>query len=638
MCGIIGFSFNNNSKFSSCLPLDKISHRGPDSSGQYISPVYNFALGHTRLSILDLSDSASQPMTCKRSGSIIVFNGEIYNFKNLRKILIKEGISFDSSSDTEVLLQLYVHHGLSMLNMLNGIFSFAIWDNVKKQLILARDGFGVKPLYYASTNYEFLFSSEIKGLRSLFTKDLSIDYDSLNRYLTFLWCPGDGTPVKDFKKLEPGHVLVVSQGKIISKYPWYKLPNLHINKNKNINVSDAVHSLQKKLFNAVQHQMVSDVPLGSFLSGGLDSSAIVALAKEIEPDIRCFTIKTHGSQDSGITDDLPYAKKVANHLGVKLDIIEIDSNLMANDLESMVELLDEPLADPSSLNVLYICRHARRSGFKVLLSGTGGDDLFTGYRRHRALLSEAWWSWLPKFFRGGLGKYSSQLDQRTGFGRRMNKLFSGADLDDDSRLINYFKWIKRDDLFGLYSYDFKSLLRDKIAESPIIDYLRDLPINKSRLDKMLTIEQRFFLTDHNLIYTDKMSMAAGVEVRVPFLDLDLVEFAATLPDRIKHRGREGKWILKKAMEPYLPNEIIYRPKTGFGAPLRRWMIHELSDLVGDLLSPESIKQRGLFNSCEVQKLINLNKDGKVDASYTLLSLLCIEIWFRKFSNNSVTSF
>ena len=634
MCGIIGFSFNDNDKLLCSLPLDKLKHRGPDSSGQFISTSHKFGLGHTRLSIQDLTDNACQPMTCSNSGSIIVFNGEIYNFKALRNTLIDNGHSFKSFSDTEVLLQLYDKYGLSMLDMLNGIFSFAIWDNPKKKLVLARDAFGVKPLYYASTNKQFYFASEIKALRSILKKDLTIDHDSLNRYLTFLWCPGDGTPVKDFKKLEPGYVLEVTYGRISMKYPWYKLPVFRFKQNKKLNCDGAVQTLQNKLSDAVQSQMVSDVPVGSFLSGGLDSSAIVALAKEIKPDIQCFTIKSVGIQDSGITDDLPYAQKAADHLGVKLDIIEIDSNLMANDLESMVEHLDEPLADPASLNILYICRHARKNGFKVLLSGAGGDDLFTGYRRHQALLWESWWSWLPKFLRLGLARYSSMLDQRTGFGRRMNKLFSGACLDDNSRLMNYFKWINRDDLFRLYSNDFKSFLSDKIAESPIIAFLSDVPPDKSALEKMLTIEQRFFLTDHNLLYTDKMSMAAGVEVRVPFLDLDLVEFAATLPDCYKHRGREGKWILKKAMEPYLPNEIIYRPKTGFGAPLRRWMIHELSDLVGDLLSPESIKQRGLFNSCEVQKLINLNKDGKVDASYTLLSLLCIEIWFRKFSNNS----
>jgi len=299
----------------------------------------------------------------------------------------------------------------------------------------------------------------------------------------------------------------------------------------------------------------------------------------------------------------------------------------------MVVQLDEPLADPAPLNVLYISQLARNHGIKVLLSGAGGDDLFSGYRRHLALTLERYWCWLPESARSGLEKITSHLSQKYSATRRITKMFNGASLSDDERLVNYFRWIKRPDLQSLYSKRFVFELGDSVAEKPMFDFIGQFPDEVSALDKMLALEQRFFLADHNLNYTDKMSMAASVEVRVPFLDNDLVEFAAQIPAKYKQRGKEGKWVLKKAMEPYLPHDVIYRPKTGFGAPLRSWMRFELRELLGDLLSEESLTRRGLFDPKAVQQLIIDNDSGTKDASYTLLSLLCIEIWCRAYIDN-----
>jgi asparagine synthase (glutamine-hydrolysing) len=381
---------------------------------------------------------------------------------------------------------------------------------------------------------------------------------------------------------------------------------------------------------AVQRQLVADVPVGAFLSGGLDSSAVVAFAREQAPDIRCFTIESVGGQESGTVDDLPYARRVARHLDVPLDVVRIDAGRMAEDLESMVVQLDEPLADPAPLNVLYISRLAREQGVKVLLSGAGGDDLFTGYRRHVAVQYEHFWRWLPVGLRGGLQRWTSGLDQRNPLFRRLAKLFNGAGLDGDARLAAYFAWSREADLMRLYTPEFRASLEQACAGGPMLDFLRPLPASAQPLNKMLALEQRFFLVDHNLTYTDKMSMAAGVEVRVPFLDLDLVEHAAKIPLGLKQRGRVGKWVLKKAMGPFLPKDVIYRPKSGFGAPLRRWMRHELRTLLGDLLSVDSLKRRGLFEPAAVQQLIARNDSGKADAAYTLLSLLSIEIWCRAY--------
>ncbi len=636
MCGIVGIM----SSPKSCSIMDIsggmidtaskwISHRGPDDQGIYSDPDHGIALAHRRLSILDLSPLGHQPMASQDGSVVLVFNGEIYNFQALRAELAAQGVAFRGHSDTEVLLNLYLAEGEAMLPRLNGIFAFALWDRRNQSLLLARDALGVKPLYYAALSDSFVFASEIKAMLPLLPEGGALDFAALQRYLTFLWCPGEGTPLQSVRKLLPGEAMVVQAGRIKRRWTWYQLPVLR-GLSPSLSEREAVAGTLGHLRAAVHRQMVADVPLGAFLSGGLDSSAVVALARERNPDIRCFTIEADGGQEQGDADDLPYARRVAKHLGVPLDVVRIDSGRMAGDLERMVAQLDEPLADPAPLNVLYISQLAREQGMKVLLSGAGGDDLFTGYRRHHALLAERWWAWLPRPLRQGLARGNRVLDRRHALSRRLAKLFSGADLEGDARLVNYFRWAERADLAALYHPDLRRALADEAAEAPMLGFLQGLPPGVSRLERMLALEQRFFLADHNLIYTDKMSMAAGVEVRVPFLDLELVEFAARIPARFKQRGREGKWVLKQAMEPYLPREVIYRPKTGFGAPLRRWMRHELRELLGDLLSVESLKRRGLFDPTAVQRLIADNDAGRADASYTLLSLLCIEIWCRTF--------
>ena len=652
MCGITGFS----GQFDSKMLLESnttISHRGPDSEGHWLDERYGVGMAHRRLSIQDLTSVASQPMHSDDGKVVLIYNGEIYNFKEIRKELEEEGYIFSSNSDTEVLLKLYLsqrnnQNVAGMLKKLNGIFAFALWDVDLKRMLVVRDALGVKPLYYSCSSLGFSFASEIKALKVFQSKDSSesfqdLDVEAINRYLTYLWSPGDGTPTNAVKKLNPGEALWVQEGKIMERICWYKLPAFSMgNRERNVdkvlpipmNKVDAIKDTETHLRSAVHRQMVSDVPVGAFLSGGLDSSSIVAFARELNPDIRCFTIDSSGPIEEGIVDDLPYAKKVAKHLNVPLDVVHIDPNRMAEDLPAMIAQLDEPLADPAPLNVLYISQLAREQGIKVLLSGAGGDDLFTGYRRHRALMAERYWSWLPSSARRGLEQLTTGLDQRKPLCRRVRKLFSGASLDSNERLVNYFRWIGREDLNKLYSPEFRSLLGLVRAESPMLDFLKELPDDTHPLERMLALEQRFFLTEHNLTYTDKMSMAAGVEVRVPFLDLDLVDFASKIPAQFKQRGKEGKWVLKKAMEPYLPSEVIYRPKSGFGAPLRRWMKVDLRDLVSDVLGKESLSKRGLFDVQAVQKLIHSNDTGKIDASYTLFSLVCIELWCRSFIDAS----
>lgn len=632
MCGIVGLSGGRLDRLS--LGNSRLSHRGPDDSGEFRDARAGVGLGHRRLSIIDLTSSGHQPMTSPDGQVVLVYNGELYNYRELRDDFLGGGRHLRGTSDTEVLLHLYLAKGLEMLPRLNGIFSLAIWDARSGELLLARDALGVKPLYYAEHEGVFAFASEIKAIVELIPELRALDHRSLDRYLTFLWCPGAGTPFRAVRKLEPGWAMTVVGGRVVNRWQWYTLPQAQ-GRAIPMTAPHAVSAVEDALRAAVHRQMVSDVPVGAFLSGGLDSSAVVAFGRERHPDLRCFTIEATDGTEPGMADDLPYARRVARHLRVPLEVIRIDAAGMADDFEAMVAQLDEPLADPAPLNVLYISRLARSQGIKVLLSGAGGDDLFTGYRRHRAIRAERFWRWLPRGGRRLMKGATELMDQRGALGRRARKLFNGALLDGDEAIVNYFRWADPALLHSLYTAEFKAAIAGGSANDPMMDFLADLPPQVGPLDRMLALEQRFFLVDHNLTYTDKMSMAAGVEVRVPFLDLELVELASTIPHMLKQRGRVGKWVFKKAMEPYLPRDVIYRPKSGFGAPVRRWMRFDLRGMLADVLSEDSLRRRGLFDVSAVQRLIAANDSGRVDASYTLLSLMCTELWCRRYSDRPV---
>lgn len=642
MCGILGLSasqnffFKNNFKteeqFSVIFnnALATLEHRGPDAHGSQCFFKDGVCLGHTRLSIQDLSSAGSQPMTSSDGVYTITFNGEIYNFPKLKNKLQEIGYSFTSNTDTEVILYLYVEYGDECFNMLDGIFSLAIFNNVKKTLTLTRDGLGVKPLYYYSDKESFIFSSEIKAIEKLIdAKSLNLDKASINRYLTFQWCPGEGTPFELIKKHNPGEIIVIKEGGIIERKFFYKLPITRQKIKNKSNKKDLIEQLDNNLRTAVHDQMLSDAKLGAFLSGGLDSSSIVAFAKEVDPNITCFTIDTQNSSNDGMANDLPYAKLVAKHLKVPLEIVTVNSDSLVENLDRMVWMLDEPLGDPAPLNVLYISELAKENDMKVLLSGAGGDDIFTGYRRHQAIMLDKQLHKLPKCILSNMEMLSGKLDMRVTLFRRLAKLFNGTSLKGNDRVINFYKWISQDLLMSLYSDEFREEIANDLAEQPMLDFLKQAHGASSDLDRMLALDQRFFTTDHNLIYTDKMSMATGVEVRVPLLAKELVNFVSTIPDNMKQRGKEGKWIFKKTMESYLPKNVIYRPKTGFGAPLRNWLSFELREYLNDLLSDSSIASRGLFNPKKVRKLVDDNFSGKIDVSYTIFSLMCIEIWCRQ---------
>lgn len=634
MCGIAGFSGDFTS-YSLRLMGESIAHRGPDNFGIVYAPECHIGLVHRRLSIIDLTDAGNQPMSDAAGLVVIVFNGEIYNFRELRASLVSAGHSFRGNSDTEVLLNLYLQYGEDMLLRLNGVFAFAIWDKRTNSLFVARDGLGVKPLYYAKTEAGIVFASELKALLVNPEVRRDIDPNAVLMHLSFLWCPAPHTILSSVKKLLPGHAMQIRSGDIQRLWKYYELP--YEQPIATVPAGEAARMVEQAMRTAVERQMVADVPVGAFLSGGLDSSAVVAFAKQVQPDLRlqCFTIGLKNGGEEGFAEDLPYAQKVARHLGVDLHTVHVGAE-MVDQLQTMIYHLDEPLADPASFNVLFISKLARQQGIKVLLSGAGGDDIFSGYRRHYALQKEDYWNWSPIWARQLLANGVSLLPIRRPVLRRLRKAFEYAYLEEDERLCSYFYWGQPDHLEGLLSASYRQATNSSQVAKPLLEALQNIPQHSHPLNRMLFLESKFFLPDHNLNYTDKMSMAAGVEVRVPLLDPDLVALAARLPTNFKQHGSYGKWIFKKAMEKYLPHDVIYRPKTGFGVPLRSWLHSEknLKPLMMDMLSRDTITRRGIFDPESVARLIKQDAMGIVDGAYTIFSILCIELWCKQFIDDS----
>jgi len=607
-----------------------IRHRGPDDVDSLYLSDDGIGFAHRRLSIIDLSSAGRQPMWDATHSVCIVYNGEVYNYRELRRELERDRFEFLNNTDTEVILNLYLRDGAEMLAKLNGIFAFALWDSRSRSLLLARDGLGVKPLYYAETSDGLVFASELKAVVRSANVSRALDIDAVRQYTRFLWCPAPQTMLQNVRKLLPGQAVWVVRGEMRKSWQFYDLPFGRMP--DGASDGDTIAATRAVIARAVERQMVADVPVGAFLSGGLDSSAVVAFARKHEraEPLHCFTIAfSEGRTASeGVADDLPYARRVARHLGVQLDEVTIGPATM-DDLASMVYQLDEPQADLAPLNVSAISQAARRAGIKVLLSGAGGDDIFSGYRRHQSLQLEPAWSWLPHPARAALRGLSQRVPTRHPTLRRAVKVFSQAHRSSDDRIASYFYWLDPQHGDALFEGD---ALRDARPSSgdALLDCVQSLPAAMPRLNKMLYLDTKFFLPDHNLNYTDKLSMAHGVEVRVPLLDYEVVQHAGALRIEDKQRGPTTKWAFRKAMEGILPRDVIYRPKAGFGVPLREWMSKGLMPLVDEVLSEKSLRARGIFAPAAVGRLIELDRRGAVDAAYPILSIACIELWCRAF--------
>lgn len=599
-----------------------LAHRGPDDAGLLVEP--GVTLVHRRLAIQDLSPAGHQPMADASGRYVMVYNGEIYNHAELRTRFLS-GLNFRGTSDSETLIELYARQGPDAFGLLNGIFALAIWDRKERTLTLARDGAGVKPLYvWTANDGRLAFASEIKALRVVpgFASDL--DPVAAAAYAGFLWSPGERTMFAAVKKLGAGTWRRVSaDGRDAGEGRFYALPEYAP---EAMSDDAAIAGTADRLAAAVSRQMLADVEVGAFLSGGLDSSSIVHFAqRHTGRPLTCFTLAydENVSEPGEMVADLPYARKAAAHLGAKLHEVRIDT-AMAEDLPRLVEMLDEPEADPAALANYYISAHARDHGFKVLLGGAGGDDVFTGYRRHQQFARDRWIGAVPGVARAAL----PGLLALGGGGERVRKLRKAAQSMQggaDERLVRAFTWLPLQRAAGLLATPV-----DAAAVAAPLEAELAASRGAPAVERLLRLDQAFFLRDHNLNYTDKTGMAAAIEIRVPFLDPELMAWAARVPVSAKLRGGQTKWVLRKAMEPHLPHDVIYRPKTGFGVPLRAWMRGPLRALTEDLTGRSVVARRGLFDPAAVERLRTDHYAGRIDAAYPLLAVMMAELWCRRF--------
>ncbi|MGA8172136.1 MAG: asparagine synthase (glutamine-hydrolyzing) [Methylocystis sp.] len=628
MCGIVGYFGDLTLDVLRGMAAD-IAHRGPDGEGIWIDSEAGIGLAHRRLSIIDTSSAAAQPMESCEGRYQVIFNGEIYNFQVLGDELRRRGYSFNANSDTAILGPLYDLLGPAMLERLGGIFAFAIWDREKRELFVARDGLGVKPLYYARLpGGGVAFASELKALTSVPSVGAGLDFKALSDYLTYLWSPGERTLLRDVRKLPPGHFFRADRSGFVIT-PWHERVANQDETLSPATTRDLVSRLGSLIDEVVGDQCLSDVPIGAFLSGGVDSSAVVAsmVATGHAPrQTYCIGFDGEGMSAEGFDDDLVHAREVARRLGVPLTPV-IVAPPTGDDLESLVYMLDEPEADPAALYVAEISKASRADGVKVLLGGVGGDDVFSGYRRHKAAALRARTPRGVADFLGPLLKTAASMSGGP-LSRRLGKLSYMLDGSDEDFLVKAFEFNPRSAALECLGSDVLARLSED--ETDWLEAACERSKGRPLVERMLDLEMRGFLPDHNLNYTDKAGMAHGVEVRVPLLDQRLLDFASLVPWRLKTTLTEEKWILKQAVASRLPSAVLTRKKTGFGAPVRLWVAGRLRGAIEDILDSRSFGDRGIFDPIAVKRILNETIQGHRDGAYLILAIALVELWCRRF--------
>jgi asparagine synthase (glutamine-hydrolysing) len=630
MCGIAGFVNFGDAGDLAEMALKEQAHRGPDS--RHVWAADNITLVHLRLSIIDLDPRSDQPFI--KNGLVMVFNGEIYNYRELRSRLqdADPALEFRTDSDTEVLLEWYRLKREECLADLIGMFAFAIYDQAEQTLFLARDHFGIKPLFYTFIGERLAFASELKALVKIPGFNRTINPIALVGAMNYLWVPGNETMFEGCSKLPPAHFLRLDVSgpvlrPVIKEY-WRPLTRVVRTDEK-----ATIEALTECLEASVRRHMIADVPVSSFLSGGLDSSLISVMAARTGVNLSTYTIGT-AEEDKKVEKmpaDEKYARMVAtqfhfdhHEIVVKADIIK--------DLPKMVYMLDEPIGDPAALNTYLICKSAREKGVKVLLSGMGADELFFGYRRQRATLLTSRYQRVPAFLRKPLEAFAGILPVKA-FGkgirvvRWLKRFLSFAELSPEEAYMRSYSYYNGKELQELFVADISTYygeLREQHKQF-YTDNEFDEPINK-----MCYTDMHLFMTGLNLTYTDRASMAASVEVRVPFIDREVVQTALQIAGSLKYKKKQGKYILKKVAEKYLPHSIVYRPKASFGAPIRSWISHDLKPLTDELLSERQVKARGLFNYDFIKQLIDEDRKGAADHAYRIYQLITLELWLRQY--------
>jgi asparagine synthase (glutamine-hydrolysing) len=631
MCGITGiFAYNLVGKLhkvnvtAATMALEK---RGPDFQDIHLEEWV--ALGHRRLSIIDTSAVANQPMWDDTKRFCIIFNGEIFNYRELRKSLEDKGVTFFSGSDSEVLLKLYILEKEKALSKLNGFFAFCIYDREEQKMFLARDRFGIKPLLYQADEDKFVFGSEMKSILA-YGIEKTIDYSSLYLYLQLNYVPGSDSIFTAVKKLPPGHYLTVTRGKHeIAKY--YSIPyDQQASERNTLPYGDAKEKLKSLLEESVKKRLVSDVPLGAFLSGGIDSSVVCALAAKHKPDLQTFSI---GYRDEKFFDETEYANLVAKKFKTKHTVFSLSNADLYNHVTTILDYIDEPFADSSAIAVNILSRETRKHA-TVALSGDGADELLAGYNKHEAFYrmnhpgsTENLALMLAPFLKLLPQSRNSSLANKV---RQLMKYKEGKTMSQPDRYWRWATFADKDQAMNLLHPDLRTnfWLKDYVSRRK--DILSTIPENANLNDVLLT-DMRLVLSGDMLTKVDMMSMANGLEVRVPFLDYEVVNFLFSLPEDFKINKDIRKRILQDAFRDILPPQLYKRPKKGFEVPMLGWLRNEMKSLINDdLLSQKFIEDQGIFYYPEVERMKKeLYSSSPGDMHARIWGLVVFQWWYRR---------
>ncbi len=626
MCGITGKIFFKDGIITDDDILkmnDAIKHRGPDDGGVYVSTDKKVGLGHRRLSIIDLSPLGHQPMSYLDK-YWIVFNGEIYNYQESRNKLEMEGYKFNSMSDTEVIMALYDKYGVKCLSYLRGMFSFAIYDKEKEKVFCARDRVGKKPFKYYLNDKVFIFASELKAILTQSEYKKEVDYQAIHHYLTFQYVPSPLTGFKDIYKLEAAHYLLVDlkTRKIVKKKYW------SIDYSHKLNLSE--DAWKKRIFDkleeSVKLRMISDVPVGAFLSGGIDSSAVVGMMSKLsDRPVKTFTI---GFEDKKY-DETKYASIVAKKFNTDHTVFRVKPETV-DILPLLANHYEEPFADSSALPTYYVSK-LTRDNVTVALNGDGGDENFGGYERY----SLQKFSFIYDNFRLlnrlviPVTRYLNNVYKNTLFDRA-NKFALSMNEDYKSRYLNYICYFDNNAKKEMYTDSFlKKVVKNNSGD--IIVNKFDESGTKDKIDQTLYTDFNSYLPDDLLVKVDIATMAVALEGRSPFLDHEFLEMTAKIPSNLKLKGlTDKKYILKEALRGFVPNEVMFRQKMGFGVPIDSWFRDELSKYVSNILLSDKAVSRGLFKEDYIRRLLKSHNETKVNQSYRIWALLMLELWFREY--------
>jgi asparagine synthase (glutamine-hydrolysing) len=626
MCGIAGaYLWPDGGPLTDRL-TDAVAHRGPDASGRYDHRAGQgeVHLGHRRLSIVDLSGTGAQPMVI--DGLALTYNGEIYNAPELRAELAAAGVRFRGTSDTEVLLEAWRRWGVDCLPRLRGMFAFAIFDERTGELVLVRDQLGIKPLFVVQRDGGLAFASELKALAGELGGRLQVDRAALVASLLYYWVPDSRCAYQGAEKLPPGSWLRIAPDGRVRRGSYYSIKQV---------AEEAAHAPAPDLNAVVEEStrchLMADVPVATFLSGGLDSSYLTALAARYRPGISAYTIgfRAEDAKFESMPDDLRYARQVAARFGVDLHEIEIAPDVL-DLLPLLTHHLDEPIGDPAAINTYLICTAAREAGVKVMLSGMGADELFAGYRKHRANLLALRYQNVPAALRRPVHAAVDRLPVASatrGYRsvRFAKRFLSFADLPEETAFRRSYTMYDRSELLALVHPDLAGTVDDVLTEHA--DTYHDNALS-DHVNRMCLADARLFLPGLNLTYTDRSSMAASTEVRTPFVDVEVVKAAFAVPGQQKITHRGGKMALKQAALSILPAEIVHRPKGLFSAPLRAWMSRDLAPLVDEVVNEGLLVSSGLLRRDALRRLVAEDASGREDRAKHLWHVLTLEYWYR----------